>query len=87
MVTASAGNHGLGVAHAAQLAGGRATIVVPETASEAKTQALRRSAAELIVHGWDYDAAEAFAIHLARERDARFVSAYDDPAVVAGAGT
>src|ERR1700716_362630 len=36
VVTASAGNHGLGVARAAQLLGLQATVVVPETASAAK---------------------------------------------------
>src|SRR4051794_20045765 len=43
VVTASAGNHGLGVARAAALLGRRATVVVPDTASSAKVAALRAS--------------------------------------------
>jgi threonine dehydratase len=62
-------------------------VVVPETASAAKVDLLRQSGCELILHGPDYDAAEAYAIDLAERRDATFVSAYDHPAVVAGGGT
>ena len=87
ILTCSAGNHGLGVAKAARLTGVAATIVVPENASLAKLAGLRRSGVELIVTGRDYDAAEARARALAAERGLPFVSPYNDPAVIAGAGT
>jgi threonine dehydratase len=87
VLTASAGNHGLGVARAAALTGLPATVVVPETASAAKVDLLRQSGCELVLHGPDYDAAEAYAVDLAERRGTTFVSAYDDPAVVAGGGT
>ena len=87
VITASAGNHGLGVATAANLTGLPAVVVVPETASPAKVDLLRQTGCELILHGPDYDAAEAHAIALAETRDVTFVSAYDHPAVVAGGGT
>jgi threonine dehydratase len=87
VVTASAGNHGLGVARAAGLTGLPACVVVPETASEAKVDLLRQSGCELVLHGPDYDTAEAYAIDLAERRAATFVSAYDHPAVIAGGGT
>ena len=87
VVTASAGNHGLGVARAAALLHAQATVVVPETASPAKVEALRRSGAELLQIGEDYDAAEAAGIRLARKRGLPFISAYNDADVVAGGGT
>jgi threonine dehydratase len=87
VVTASAGNHGLGVAAAAKQLGLSATVVVPETASRTKIDALRASGAELILHGPTYDEAEAHGIELARERGLRFISPYNDAAVVAGGGT
>src|SRR5690349_3682207 len=62
LVTASAGNHGLGVAFAATMYGATATIVVPETASTAKKAALAAFDVTLLEHGADYDAAEAHAI-------------------------
>jgi threonine dehydratase len=87
VVTASAGNHGLGVARAAALMGAEATVVVPETASLAKVDALRRSGAELVQSGQTYDEAEAAGIQLARARALPFISPYNDAAVVAGGGT
>jgi threonine dehydratase len=87
VVTASAGNHGLGVARAASMLGIHATVVVPETASLVKVDALRRSGAELLLVGPTYDEAEAAGLILARERGLPFISAYNDPAVVAGGGT
>jgi threonine dehydratase len=87
VVTASAGNHGLGVARAATLLGCRATVVVPETASVAKVSALEASGAELLLVGQTYDEAEFAARALAVERDLPFVSAYNDPLVAAGGGT
>jgi threonine dehydratase len=88
VVTASAGNHGLGVARAASVLGTRAIVVVPETASQAKIEALRaHSGTELILSGANYDAAESAGRELARERGLPFISAYNDPAVVAGGGT
>ena len=47
VATASAGNHGQGVAYAASLFGMTATVVVPETASSVKVAALRRMGVEL----------------------------------------
>ncbi|MFN8515063.1 MAG: threonine/serine dehydratase [Chloroflexia bacterium] len=87
VLTCSAGNHGLGVTEAARLTGIRATIVVPENASPAKVEALRRAGVELLLVGADYDAAEARAPGIAAERGLTFVSPYDDPFVIAGAGT
>jgi threonine dehydratase len=84
VVTASAGNFGLGVAWAAQRLGLRATVVVAETASPAKIDALRTfDAVELVVHGADYDEAERHALSL----PGRYVSPYNDTDVIAGAGT
>ena len=58
VVTASAGNHGLGVAWAATALGRRATVVVPENASPAKLAALERFDVALERVGSSYDDAE-----------------------------
>jgi threonine dehydratase len=86
VVTASAGNHGLGVAFAAGRLGVPATVVVPTTASPAKVDALRRMDVELVQHGDDYEGAERHALALA-ERGATFVSPYNDRHVMAGQAT
>jgi threonine dehydratase len=83
-VTASAGNHGLGTAWAAGTLGTPATVVVARTASPAKVAALQGFPVELVQQGDSYDEAEAHALWLARGAGRRFVSAYNDPDVVAG---
>jgi threonine dehydratase len=83
IVTASAGNHGLALAWAAQQLGFDATVVVAETASPAKIEALRRFPASLVVHGGGFDDAERHALSLG----GRYVSPYNDRQVIAGAGT
>lgn len=86
VVTASTGNHALGVAWAAGRLGVRATVVCPETASAAKLDALGTLDVELVVHGTTADEAETHALSLAGP-GARYVSAYNDPDVIAGQGT
>ena len=83
VVTASAGNAGLGIAWAAAALGVPATIVVPESASPAKVAALRALPVELRMHGASYDDAEEHALAL----PGTYVSAYNDTHVIAGAAT
>ena len=86
-VAASAGNHGLGVAYAAQVCGARAIIFVPETVAPAKLQALREMGVRVEIRGKDYDDAEAEAIAHCRKKNLPFVHAFADPRVIAGQGT
>jgi threonine dehydratase len=86
VVTASAGNHGLGVAYAAQRLGAKAVVVIPENASEAKSRALEAFDVTTVRHGLSYADAESHALALACD-GTRFVSAYNDPDVIAGQGT
>jgi threonine dehydratase len=83
VVTASAGNFGLAVAWSAGRLGLAATVVVAESASPVKIEALRRSPAELVVHGADYGEAERHALSLG----GTYVSPYNDTYVIAGNGT
>jgi threonine dehydratase len=86
VVAASAGNHGIGVASAAKRLGLPATVVVPKTAPRKKVDVIRAFGCELLEEGEGYDAAEAFAMKLARDRGVPFLSPYDDVDVVAGNG-
>ncbi|MBI2324313.1 MAG: threonine ammonia-lyase [Chloroflexi bacterium] len=87
VLTASAGNHGQGVAHAARLLDVPAWIVLPESVPLAKLTAIQRTGAEAIVEGADYDEAHAIALRLAAEKNVTYVHAFDDPTVIAGQGT
>ena len=88
IVTASAGNHGLGVAYASQVLGLRSvTIFVPENAPLAKVERFRAFDCQVHRAGADYDAAHALAEDQAHAEGALYLSAYDDPMVIAGQGT
>jgi threonine dehydratase len=87
VITASAGNHGLGVAYAAATFKVPATVYVPETANAFKVEAIRRLGARVVPAGRNYSGAYTEAMTAQRESGAVFVHAYDDPDVVAGQGT
>lgn len=89
IVAASAGNHALGVAFAAQALGGamNATLVVPESAPRAKLKKLRTFPVNVLERGATYDDAYEEAMALVRKTGARYVHAYEDPLTAAGQGT
>lgn len=87
IVTASSGNHAQGVAYAAQLTRTRARILMPEHTPRRKVDGVRRWGAEAVLWGTNYDESEAEALRLAREEGFTFISAYNHPDVIAGAGT
>ena len=87
VVVASGGNAGIAVATAAQALGVRCEVFLPEVSSAAKRAALAALGATVVVHGAAY--ADALAACLQRQQDsgALLMHAYDQPEVVAGAGT
>ena len=87
VVTASAGNHAQGVALAATRAGVNSTIVMPKYAPVSKVEATKRYGGEVVLHGIDYDEAQAHAHQLEREEDKVYVHAFEDERVMAGQGT
>lgn len=87
ILTVSAGNHGLAVAFCADALKLDATIVVPESASRAKVEAISRYNVRLIERGSDYDEAEGAARAMESETGKTFVSPYNDAEVIAGQGT
>ncbi|GAB2824507.1 threonine/serine dehydratase [Actinocorallia aurea] len=87
IVTASGGNHGLGVATAASLLGVPATVYVPETVPEGKARRIEAAGARLVRHGTTYAEAAAAAEEAAARPGHTYLPAYDDAAVIAGQGT
>ncbi len=87
VVIASGGNAGIAVAAAAQYLGVRCEVFLPEVSSPAKRERLRSLGAQVVVQGAAY--ADAFAACLLRQAQtgALLAHAYDQPEVIAGAGT
>lgn len=87
LVTASAGNHGAALSWAAAQRGVPLVVFTPRGAPAAKLERIAAAGADLRAVAADYDEAERLAIAWARETGARYVSPYNDPLVIAGAGT
>lgn len=87
IVTASGGNAGLAAAYAARELEIAATVYVPETAPPVKVEKLRELGAEVVLHGREYAEAYEAATKRAADTGALYVHAFDQPEVVAGAGT
>lgn len=87
VITASAGNHGRAVAWAAERLGMRALVFTPRSAPRVKTEPILAHGAELRAESQDYEEAERRAKQYASEHNATFVSPYNHPHVIAGAGT
>jgi threonine dehydratase len=87
VVTASTGNHGLGVANALKILGGHGIVFVPENAAATKVAAIRRLGAEVRSEGTDSGVLETVARAHAAEHGLTYVSPYNDPDIIAGQGT
>ena len=87
LVTASAGNHGRGLAAAAKTFGLPLVVFTPADAPHTKLAAITRHGADLRAIGRDYDDAERMAKEYAKETGAEFISPYNDADVIAGAAT
>jgi threonine dehydratase len=87
VVTASTGNHGAAVAHAAALAGVSAQVFVPDSATQPKLARILTAGAKIRSVAGDPLNAEMLALNHARERGLPFISPYNDPAVIAGQAT
>jgi threonine dehydratase len=87
IVTASAGNHGRALAAAAEAFHVPLVVFTPAAAPQAKIAAIRRHGADLRAEARDYDHAEGLARQFSVDHGARFVSPYNHPDIIAGAGT
>jgi threonine dehydratase len=87
VIAASAGNHAQAVAYHAKRLGIPATIVMPEPTPTVKVTQTAGHGATVVLYGNMFDDAYARARELALENGYVFVHPFDDPQVIAGAGT
>ena len=87
VIAASAGNHAQAVAYHAKRLGIPATIVMPEPTPSVKVTQTAGHGATVVLHGDMFDDAYARARELALEQGFVFVHPFDDPQIIAGAGT
>jgi threo-3-hydroxy-L-aspartate ammonia-lyase len=87
VTTVSSGNHAQALALAAKLHGARATILMPRDAPASKRAATEGYGAEVVAFDRYAEDREALVRRLAAERGLTIVHPYDEPLVMAGAGT
>jgi threonine dehydratase len=87
VIAASAGNHAQGLAYHAHRLGIPATIVMPRNTPIVKVVQTQGHHATVILQGDTFDAAYAHARVLEGQRGLTFVHPFDDPRIIAGAGT
>ena len=87
IIASSSGNHAQGVAFAANRAGVRAIVVMPENAPQTKIDGTARYGAEVILHGFDSIERYKKLYQLVDEQGYTVVHSFNDPHLIAGQGT
>jgi threonine dehydratase len=87
IITASGGNHGLGVAYAGWMAGSPATIYLANNTPPAKIQKFQQWGAQVVVEGQVWDDANNAALRVAKQQNLTYFHPFADPVVIAGQGT
>jgi len=87
VVSASTGNHGLAISHAARLEGVGLKLFLPETVAAEKRKRIEALGVDVEIRGASCDQAEAQAREFAGHAGRVFVSPYNDWDIVFGAGT
>lgn len=87
VITASSGNHGLGMSLGGKLRGIKCTVVMPVSAPMTKQERAKAYGATLVLQGADYDEAQQHAQHLAEQHGYTYVPSFNHPAIIEGQGT
>lgn len=87
IVTASTGNHGLGVANALSVTKKEGTIYLPKNASSAKVEAIRMRGVPVEFYGDNCEETELYVRKLAESTNQIYVSPYNDEEVMTGQGS
>lgn len=87
VIAASAGNHAQALAHHGRDLNITVTVVMPKWSPLLKVANCRVMGANVVLHGETFDEARQRAMQLRDERSLTYVHGFDDPDIVAGAGT
>ncbi len=87
VITASTGNHALGVANALKTLNCKGTIYLPKNSSKSKINALKYYSVNLKFYGTDCDDTEAYARRIANKNNQVYISPYNDRNIIGGQGT
>ncbi len=87
VITASSGNHGLGMSLGSQILGVDCTVVMPTRAPLIKQERAKRYGAKVLLYGDTYDDAAKYAESLGKQKDLSYVPSFNNYAIMEGQGT
>src|SRR5438552_1808961 len=87
VITASAGNHALGLAYHARLLQIPVTVVMPCFAPLTKIVNCQQFGAKVLLHGANIEEARSHAMKLVEQQELTYINGYDHPDIIAGQGT
>ncbi len=87
VVTMSTGNHGKAVAYVAKKMGMKAVICISELVPKVKIDAMEALGATVVIAGKNQDEALNSALQMQEKQGLKYISPFDDPAIIAGQGT
>jgi len=87
VIAASAGNHALALSYHGQRLNIPVTVVMPMVAPITKITKCKEFGATVHLHGNNIADSKEFAMKLVEQHNLTYINGYDDPAIIAGAGT
>ena len=87
VITASGGNHGLGLAHIAQRLDIPAQIYLPGNTPQSKVEAFEAYDVHITLAGESWDECNQSALATAEQQEMTYIHPFDDPSVMAGQAT
>ena len=87
VIAASAGNHALALAYHGGLLGIPVTVVMPVNAPLVKVNKCKKLGANVVSFGNHIGEAKDHALSSPEYTGQQYINGYDDPAIIAGAGT
>ncbi|GFR77281.1 threonine dehydratase [Elysia marginata] len=87
VITISTGNHGKAVAYVGKQLGVKTVVCVSELVPQVKIDAIKTLGARVVIAGKNQEEATNTSMEMGKKEGLRFISAYDDPDVIAGQGT
>jgi len=87
VIAASAGNHALALSYHGGLLDIPVTVIMPVNAPLVKVNKCRKLGANVVLHGDHIGVAKDHALSSAQYQGLQYINGYDDPAIIAGAGT
>ncbi|MBA3869223.1 MAG: threonine/serine dehydratase [Anaerolineae bacterium] len=87
VITASQGNHGLGVIFAAKTLGIKAAVYLGKHTAKSRIQSLEALGAEVVLYGDSWDEANQRAMEVAANEGKAYIHPFNDPNVMAGQAT